>query len=413
MATIIVGGGLAGLACAATLEARGERAIVLEAGTEPGGRVRTTVEQGFRLDHGFQVYLTAYPEGERWFSLEQLQMRYFRAGAEIRLRGRWYTVADPWRDLTTAWKGLLAPVGSVSDKFRVARLRHEVTQGPLERLFAKPESTVREALVAQGFSPSMIESFWRPWLAGIFLDPELGTSSRFYEFVFRMMSLGRVGVPAHGMGELSRSLAGRVRDLRLGQRVRSITDSGVLLESGERLSADTVVLAVEGPEAERLLNLPAEVGSRSVTTLYFAASEPPREGGWLMLNGDGSGPVNHLAVLSEVAPEYSPRGEALIAANVLGYHGLAETELAGQVRAQLLAWFGSEVANWRLLRVDRIRHAHPARRLVPPANPNLLVCGDACSYPSIHHALESGRLTAEAITAPSGTRTHSVPPVHS
>lgn len=397
MPVLVIGGGLAGMACAASLEARGETVTVLEAGPEPGGRVRTSLHQGFRLDHGFQVYLTAYPEGERWYSLEQLRMRYFRAGALIRFRGQWHTVADPWRDLTTAWKGLLAPIGSVSDKFRIARLRLEVTKGSCERLFEKPESTVRAALEGYGFSPAMIDRFWRPWLAGIFLDPELGTSSRFYEFVFRMMSLGRVGVPAHGMGELSRSVAARVRDLRLNQRVRCLAGRTVELESGERLSGDAVVLAVEGPEAERLLHRPARIGSRMVTTLYFAAQEPPREGGWLILNGDGQGPVNHLAVMSEVAPEYAPKRQALIAASVLGYGGLAEADLAGQVRAQLLGWFGSAVADWRLLRVDRIRHAHPAGRLEAGSEPGLYLCGDACSYPSIHHALESGRRTAEAI----------------
>lgn len=397
MAVIVVGGGLAGLACAASLEARGRKSIVLEAGSAPGGRVRTIAQDGFLLDRGFQVYLTAYPEGERWFDLRSLQMRYFRAGAQIRVGGGWHTLADPWRDLISAWKGLLAPVGSVSDKFRVARLRLEVTRGSVADLFAKPEITVRQALEQGGFSPAMIERFWRPWLAGIFLDPTLGTSSRFYEFVFRMMSLGRVGVPARGMGELSRSLAARVPDLRLHQRVTRIDGRTVELESGERMTGEAVVIAVEGPEAERLLGRPPRIGSRTATTLYFAAKEPPREGAWLMLNGDGHGPVNHLAVMSEVSRDYAPSGQSLIAANVLGYTGLADPDLAGQVRAQMLAWFGSAAADWRLLRIDRIAHAHPISRLEPSSQPGPYLCGDACSYPSIHHALESGRLVAEQI----------------
>ena len=56
---LIVGAGLAGLACAQCLEDEGVACRILEASDGAGGRVRTDVVDGFRLDRGFQVFLEA------------------------------------------------------------------------------------------------------------------------------------------------------------------------------------------------------------------------------------------------------------------------------------------------------------------------------------------------------------------
>ena len=64
MDAIIIGGGLAGLACARRLVEAGKRCQILEADDRIGGRVRTDTVDGFRLDRGFQVFLTAYPAAE-------------------------------------------------------------------------------------------------------------------------------------------------------------------------------------------------------------------------------------------------------------------------------------------------------------------------------------------------------------
>ena len=58
---VVVGAGLAGLACATTLLRAGLDVVVVEASDAVGGRVRTDVVDGFRLDRGFQVLNTGYP----------------------------------------------------------------------------------------------------------------------------------------------------------------------------------------------------------------------------------------------------------------------------------------------------------------------------------------------------------------
>src|SRR5690242_17123489 len=67
---IVVGAGLAGLTCARLLHQAKVKVRVLEASDGVGGRVRTDAVDGFLLDRGFQVLLTAYPEPRRWLDYE-------------------------------------------------------------------------------------------------------------------------------------------------------------------------------------------------------------------------------------------------------------------------------------------------------------------------------------------------------
>ena len=81
---VVVGAGLAGLACARRLQAAGTAVVVLEASDGVGGRVRTDLVDGMRLDRGFQVHNTGYPEAQRVLDHDALDLRPFSAGALIR-----------------------------------------------------------------------------------------------------------------------------------------------------------------------------------------------------------------------------------------------------------------------------------------------------------------------------------------
>jgi renalase len=54
--TVVVGAGLAGLLCAATLSSAGREVIVLDKGRSPGGRLATRRIEGATLDHGAQFF---------------------------------------------------------------------------------------------------------------------------------------------------------------------------------------------------------------------------------------------------------------------------------------------------------------------------------------------------------------------
>ncbi|MGB1723367.1 MAG: FAD-dependent oxidoreductase [Ilumatobacteraceae bacterium] len=124
---VVVGAGLAGLSCAVTLHRAGVDTIVIEASDGVGGRVRTDQVDGFLLDRGFQVMLTAYPELHRQFDVEALDLRSFDPGALVMHRGRPNVVADPFRaprDLgSTLAAGTLRRLGTPLDLLALARLR--------------------------------------------------------------------------------------------------------------------------------------------------------------------------------------------------------------------------------------------------------------------------------------------------
>ena len=180
---MIVGAGLAGLQCARTLVSAGVRPLVLEASDDVGGRVRTDAFDGFLLDRGFQILLTAYPQCQRALDYDALALRPFRAGVRIRFDGHFHAVDDPFRRPLDALANGFGPIGSLADKLRVLGLRHDVLQGTVEELFARPERTTLETLRGRGFSDGIVERFFRPFLGGILLDLELNASSRMSEFV--------------------------------------------------------------------------------------------------------------------------------------------------------------------------------------------------------------------------------------
>jgi phytoene dehydrogenase-like protein len=404
---LIIGGGLAGLCCALRLHQSGLSFQVLEASDGVGGRVRTDKLEGFLLDRGFQVLLTAYPEAQRVLDYDALGLRPFYSGALIRYRNRFYRFADPWRHPIDGLLGVFTPIGSFADKLRIRKLRSHVLTGSLSDLYDRPETATFQALRDIGFSENMIDRFFRPFIGGVFFDPTLGVSSRMFEFGFRMFSMGDTALPSGGMGAIPDQIAARLPPgtVRTGARVESIQEDGVILQSGEKIKAHAVVVATEGPEAARLLGAKEKPGSRSVSCLYFETEEPPLSEPLLVLNGEGKGPINSLCCPSSVAPNYAPKNKALISTTIIGNPGQDDQQLESTIRGQLTEWFGASVKGWRYLRTYRIPHALPMQ--IPPVSdpasrpvqirPGLFVCGEYQNVASIQWAMVSGRQATEAV----------------
>jgi hypothetical protein len=193
--------------------------------------------------------------------------------------------------------------------------------------------------------------------------------------------------------------------VRLNTRVQTIQGSRMLLSSGEQLMSKSFVIANGRMQVSREeVRANGFRGWRGTTCLYFAATKSPIEQPTLVLNGQGYGPVNHMAVMSDAAPTYAPPGAALISASVLGVPIQSDEQLESQVRAQMTQWFGPQVSGWRLLKIYRIHQALPEQQHAVGVaeqkvrlHPGVYTCGDHLGNASIQGALESGMKAAMAI----------------
>lgn len=406
---IIVGAGLAGLCCALHLQEEGLSCRIVEQADQVGGRVRTDKQDGFLLDRGFQVLLTAYPEAQRLLDYHALDLKRFYNGAFIHKNGSFHRIADPLRHPGKALATLRAPVGSLGDKVRMLPLRRHVLSKTPAEVFETPETTTIEALRNRwGFSDSMIDDFFRPFIGGVTLDRSLKTSSRSFEFVMQMFSRGDAAVPAHGMQAIPEQLASRLAagTIQFNTIVKGVDEQqGIIWEDGTSTKPKAIVVATEGPAASAITgSLPAP-RSQSVACLYFAATKAPIDEPVLMLNSDNNGLVNNVVVMSAVAPSYAPPGAALLSVSVLGTPTLDDSSLVQAVQEELTPWFGSEVQQWQHLKTYRIAHALPVQEppaLDPPEKPSRLesgifICGDHRGHASIQGAMHSGTRTAYAV----------------
>ena len=397
----MVGAGLAGLSAARQLEAAGLAVTVLEAAPEVGGRARTDTVDGWRFDHGFQVFDTAYPEPKRLLSVGDraaLDLHRLPNGALVRVGERFHRIGDPRQRPADLLSALRAPIGSLRDKAALARLLLRVRSTRGDRLLNRPECTAYEAFRNGGLSDTTIDTLLRPFLAGVLLEDELSTSSHFVDLVLRSFTRGRQVLPAAGIGALPAALAAPLADVRVSAPVERVEPGAVMIR-GQALRGEAVVVATDPPAATGLLpNLPAARMHR-VTTVYFRAERSPAGGTGLLCIGPG--PLTNAVALTDSVPSYGPDGSTLMSVSTL------EPDLPTQaLRRSLIEWFGSEATGWdELARYDIPAAlpvaAPPLERLRRPVrvSSGLYVCGDHRDSPSQQGALVSGRRAAEAVLA--------------
>ncbi|MBN8825354.1 MULTISPECIES: NAD(P)/FAD-dependent oxidoreductase [unclassified Spirosoma] len=416
---LIIGAGIAGLTCAVYLKQAGIHALVLEASDGVGGRIRTDRVDGFQLDRGFQILLTAYPEAQRLLNYSALNLQPFRSGALIQDQGQWLTLINPLQEPTAVFQTLASSVGTMGDKVRIAELMRRTQGVSTDEVFQQKPSTTQAFLQEFGFSDQIIERFFRPFFGGVFLEDALSTSSNFFEFCFHMFFKGEAAVPAKGMGAITAQLAERLLpgQIWLNTAVDQVDGNTVRLANGKTLTAKAIVLAVDGAQAAVLRNQsdrenshPIQPGFNQTICTYFSApkSPAPAKGQKLLiLNTQRKSVVHHIAVMSDVAPTYAPDGQSLISVSTQGVTNADPVTLADQIQQELGSWFGNEVQQWNHLQTYTIPHALPtynpeqagesALRQPLQLTDCVYQCGDQTAYPSINAAMQTGREVAEMI----------------
>lgn len=405
---IIIGAGLSGLSAAIHLQNEGREVFVIESTERVGGRIKTDMHEGFRLDRGFQVLLTAYPEAKKILDYEALNLQKMLPGANAIYDGGSFEVSDPFRQPSALFSTIFAPVGSLKDKINTFLLKKKLQNQSIEQIFSQPEITTLEKIKAYGFSSKMINRFYAPFMAGIYLENNLQTSSRIFDFAMKMFSEGDAAIPALGMEEIPKQLASKLPSdcFSFNQKVVEITDNKVYTEDGQCFEASQILIATNANELTSKYFPPQKIEKHQVTNVYFEATKAPLKKAIVTLNASENRKwVNNLTVLTNVSKAYAPEGKVLISVSCNGLLNENDEVIAENMKRELLPWYGEAVLQWKMLKIYKIPYALPNQDTVSNdikasainISESLFICGDHLLNGSINAALKTGRLAAESM----------------
>lgn len=404
---VIIGAGIAGLTCAKYLKDKGIEALILEASDGVGGRVRTDIVDGFKLDRGFQVLLTAYPEARKVLNYKDLDLKILPSGARIRQNDGFSVMPNPLKNWTTAPQALFAPVGNLWDKIKVLQLNLSLKNAvePTASQAVNKQNTLG-FLKEFGYSDTIINRFFKPFFRGVFLEKDLKTDAQFFKFLFRQFAEGDVVVPANGMQAIPEQIAAHLspHQIRLNTPVEKVVGKTIYLSNGETIEAEKIVLATDATATACLLGEKPTTAFNATDCLYFFSDRPLSifEKSYLIINANKDELIDHLVVLSDVAPAYAPAGKTLISVSIVGKNTHSEKDLIAKVQDELTQWFGKK-QTWHHLRTYRIPEALPQYFEATPQYKSLKIndftyrCGDYTAYPSLNAAMKTGREVAEML----------------
>ncbi|NRT12327.1 NAD(P)/FAD-dependent oxidoreductase [Flavobacterium sp. 14A] len=404
----IIGAGISGLSAAIHLQRHGFAVKIIEASDRAGGRIKTDAVNGFLLDRGFQVLLTSYPEAKALLNYDSLNLKRFLPGATVLYEGGKFEIADPFRRPSALLATAFAPVGSLKDKANTFFLKQKLLNKSIDTIFEQEQQSSYDQLRAYGFSQKMINRFFRPFFSGIFLENNLTTPNRMFDFVMKMFSDGDAAVPALGMEEIPKQLASQLPAacFTFNTKVADIKGNTIYTSSGAEIQSDIIIIATEATELISKFKSSVETKCHSVTNVYFETTVAPTNKAVVILNASVKEKiVNNITVMSNVSSHYAPAGKVLISVSCNGIVDLTDEELAQKIKTELQPWFGTQVANWSHLKTYRVNYALPNLAVLKDdltatdmkISDILYCCGDHLMNGSINAAMKSGRLVADLI----------------
>ena len=331
----VIGAGVSGLIASKVLEDNGYTPVIIEATDRVGGRVKTDIIEGYQLDHGFQVLLTAYPSAQKYLNFEALELQHFLPGAVIFRNGNPKTIGDPLRNISLLFPTLFSGIGKFSDKLKILKLNSLLKKITLAEIFSKTEKTTLQYLLDFGFSEEIISQFFKPFFSGIFLESELETSSRMFEFVYKMFGEGFATLPKDGIEAIPKQLKANLKHttFQFNAKVKSVEDGKIILEDGTKLESDFTIIATEA--SELIANLrKQETEWKSCDTLYFETNARTIPKPLIGLIAESDALINNIFYHTSISSKSVGKKE-LLSVTVVKEHGLSQEALKIRVQKEL------------------------------------------------------------------------------
>ena len=379
---VVIGAGLAGISAALHLEKNNREVIVLESSDRAGGRVATDRIDGYLCDRGFQLINSKYPALQELDVIKEIEFIKAPRIVEVAMGTTRFALGDP---RVTPWSALDRATGTLPEK--LALIRYLLTKSVAAK-------SIGEELRAAG-TGDLYSRVLEPFLSGVFLTSPDRVDAKYGKSVIKSFVSGSPGVPRYGVGELSKALSSRLRDLRLGNRVEAIRGSVVETNNGS-VDASEIIVATDATTASQLLDLrdiPELVGC---TTWYHSVDSDSRNAR-LIIDGQNRGPAINTLAISKISSAYAPEGKDLISTTT----PLSITE--SETRRHLSLLWGCDTRDWELIAKYEIPSALPLQSVGRALSQSVLVreniycIGDHRSTPSQQGALFTGSLAAQLI----------------
>lgn len=395
---VIIGAGIAGLACAMKLKKNNRNFIIIEQSNRVGGRVGSIKENEYIFDLGFQVYNTEYYETNSLLNLKELKLKVFKPGASIYNGRRFEILSDPFRDPSTIFETFFSGMTTFKDKIKILTLKRALSSYCISEDQSEDMTTLKY-LKSYGFSNKIINGFFKPFFSGIFLENQLETSSKFFKNVFSNFNKGYAAVPVNGMQAIPDQMVKNLNphNLLLGNKViEAKNPEKIVLENNEIIEAKYMVLT--GGSNSLVNNHIVEFNS--VRTFYFSSRVKVKHSKYINLFPYDS-LINNIAILSSVSENYSPEGNTLFSITIIE-SDLSKSELIDIIQDKLSTYYGDEKSNYIFMKEINIKQATIKQKtgyfdLKIEDKKNILFAGDYTTYGSIEGAVVSGIKTAEKL----------------
>lgn len=395
---VIIGAGIAGLACAMKLKKNNRNFIIIEQSNRVGGRVGSIKENEYIFDLGFQVYNTEYYETNSLLNLKELKLKVFKPGASIYNGRRFEILSDPFRDPSTIFETFFSGMTTFKDKIKILTLKRALSSYCISEDQSEDMTTLKY-LKSYGFSNKIINGFFKPFFSGIFLENQLETSSKFFKNVFSNFNKGYAAVPINGMQAIPDQMVKNLNphNLLLGNKViEAKNPEKIVLENNEIIEAKYMVLT--GGSNSLVNNHIVEFNS--VRTFYFSSRVKVKHPKYINLFPYDS-LINNIAILSSVSENYSPEGNTLFSITIIE-SDLSKSELIDIIQDKLSTYYGDEKSNYIFMKEINIKQATIKQKtgyfdLKIEDKKNILFAGDYTTYGSIEGAVVSGIKTAEKL----------------
>ena len=396
----IIGAGISGLIAAKVLEEHGYHPTILEATKTVGGRVKSDIVEGYTLDHGFQVLLTSYPAAKKYLDFKALDLQELLPGAAIFQKGTSQTIGDPLRKLSLLFPTIFSSIGSVSDKIKILQLNSFLKKKDLKKIFTTPEKTTLHYLQDFGFSDKIIQQFFKPFFSGIFLEPNLETSSRMFEFVYKMFGNGFAAIPKNGMQAIPNQLFNSLSNTKIQfeTRVKEVKNNTLILADDSKIETHFTIIATEASSLiSNLTN--QEIAWKSCDTLYFECKNNILKKPIIGLIADENSLINNIFYHTSVATSTKNKKE-LVSVTVVKNHELSEEKLIEKIENELENFCG--IKNTTFLKRYEIKKALPKlsnlqyklSHTETQLNSSVFLAGDILLNGSLNAAMIAGEKAA-------------------